>query len=433
MPPPPRTYTTFEYGTKSNPVVQFDPFHVTVYTPLACSSQCGEFATIGFPVLLFATGFAAQLDADSYSDFLIGVCRQGIVVVVVDQTVGLKLTQDYTKLGPKLGSVVNYIADNTATGLLADLRARGVTKDIYMPNNKIFFGGHSSGVHIALEYINQQGLQFKHCNNVAGVAMISPLDGQDPVGFGGGFIIKEHVHAILPFVTPTVMVSAELDDVAGSAVAGASCVPDNRGYDHFYDAWNTAKIYSIRCLGVGHLDILNQAVTTTYDPFCAKSNSTDGSIGAAYRLTAKGSVVSFIQGVVKSDTQFLDKLSSASSLHQKNPILKNKGSVRAFGCSWSPVSEGTPYEVQLGLTLFAILFSTVFISGLFCFFRKMDEETLGRYVAATEPIGYDHPPSYQQPIGGNSQAFTVGPSVSQQFGLDTQSMGGGSRAPSIQV
>ena len=451
------SYTTWEKGTKLQPLAQFAPFHITVYAPVACASRCGPFATSGFPVYLFSTGFAGQLAQDLYGELLVGIVRQGIIVVVVDQDIGLRVTQNYRKLGAALQTVVGYIYDTTPSGLAADLVANGVTQPMLMPGGKIFFGGHSSGNHIVLEYINQQGLNFQQCNNVAGVAMISPLDGADPLGFGGSYIIPEGVgKGYIPFSTPGLMVTTELDPVPG-IVAGAACVPDNRGAPHFYYGWNVANIYWIKVMGVGHLDILSDTATTNYDAFCAEANSTNAGLRATYRLTAKGAIVTFLTGLVNTQNnqkQVLSKLTSTVWLPTMNPkqVLANKGSSSTLGCSWSPIYQAVTWELQLGIILFCVFFFIVFFAGLWIFFRAWDKEGLGRYVAVeAQEMGIDLTKSLNaQGLSVPSMQMDVGPSISQNFG---QPMGmpqsgmynppsqaypqsgqfGGSRTPSVQV
>jgi len=62
----------------------------------------------------------------------------------------------------------------------------------------------------------------------------------------------------------------------------------------------------------------------------------------------------------------------ASNLMNQNTVV--------FGCTWSPWVNPMPYELQLGLTLFGIMFAVVFVAGLCCFFRKMDEDTVSKYL-----------------------------------------------------
>jgi len=105
-----------------------------------------------------------------------------------------------------------------------------------------------------------------------------------------------------------------------------------------------------------------------------------------------------------------------------------------------------------------VCYAFVFVAGLYCFFRRMDDDTLGRYVIANEPIGIDHPKSFQSALSPNMMTGTgtLGPSVSQQlynpgytpsgsfqnsqqyansqkYSAAYQNQGGGSRVPSVQV
>jgi len=440
------------YGTQSTPLQRFAPYHVALYAPTTCESQCGVFASQGFPVLLFVTGFAGQLPVSDYDLSLQFLASQGIVVVAVDESIGLHVTENYPDLGSALAPVVAYIYDN-ATGLPNDLRTLGTQGSLWLPGNQIFVGGHSSGCHIALEYVQLLGLNTLQCGSVAGAILWSPLDGEDPLGFGSQYLVSP-TGGTLSFQTPGLIVSGSLDSVPGE-VAGAACAPVDQGAAHFYNAWNHDAVFWVEAVGVGHLDLLDPGVTTPYDGFCATANNSE--LQTTYREAVQGLTVAFMEGVVTQKSSYFSIITNTLyGLPLTNPQISTQNTINsAAGCAWAPVGQGVSYEIQLGLILFGAMYAVVFLAGLYCFFRRMDDDTLGRYVIANEPIGVDHPKSFQTALAPNMITGTgtsLGPSVSQQLyhpgytpsasyqqsgsqphSAQYQAGGGASRVPSVQV
>jgi len=387
----------FDKGTISNPLQDLDPYHLHVFAPQTCSSQCGPWVLGNFPVLIFATGFAGSVPAADYSTVLQGIAKHGIVVVAVDTVSQLTVTVDYGRMAQPIAFVVNYVK----TKLNDDLVANGANKGIL--TSKFFFGGHSSGNHIVGQYIKSLTASAQDCSVAGGFVMINPLDGQDPLGFGGADLILPG--ETLPFTTPALMITGTLDPVDTAAFPGAACGPLNRGAFHFYGGWQ-GSAYLIEATGMGHLDVIDESTTTRYDAYCARSNATDDQLRTDYRVMVRGAVVEFITGVASVNPASFDKLGSQADL--KFPVTKTEHKVQSnsFGCLYSPPPPAVNNEYQTGMALFGVMFAIVFVCGLCCFFRKMDDDTLHKYEGsyAAEFGGHDSFKSVQQMPGNSVQS-----------------------------
>jgi hypothetical protein len=394
----------WDVGSKASPDISITPFHIHVYAPKSCTSGCGDFLAKGLqklPVLVFVTGFAATIDASYYSSVLTGVAAQGIVVVAVDKSSQLTVTTDYIGLAQKFVKVTAYITgtNGNSTGLLADLQANGAITQV--TTSPIFFGAHSSGNHLTTQYVAGRGYNTLSCPDVAGFVMLSPLDGQDALGLGGADIILGNNK--IPFVTPAVMISAQLDS-SPAASTDIACASAELANAHFYNAWQ-GKIWQVWGVSMGHLDVLNEGTSSSYASFCVDSDSSASAGRDAYRNMVKGSMVSFIQSIWLGDVSYSSYLESTTYMGGDSvaTMLGNAGSVRS-SCKWLPYFDPMPYEIRLGLTLFAVTFALVFITGLCCFFRKMDEDTVSRYmpkdmaeVEGFQPFMQQQQPQYSAP------------------------------------
>lgn len=385
-------FMQFDMGTKIAPLAAFSPFHIRVTFPTTCASQCGEFQTGGMPVMLFATAFGGQIDAFDYDVVLPGISAHGIIVVAVDRQAGYALTLDYGKLGIQLQSVIGWIRSTAATsGLLYEMNSRGFTNSILNGAARIIMAGHSTGAQIVLRNVRDTALAAQQCPDAGGFVMWSPVDGQDALGLGGDTVITGNEN--LPFQTPGLIIGAQLDGTDSSIIEGVACAPDARSNLHFYYPW-VGWVQFLQVQGVGHLDILDEAATTPFDEYCARSNASQVALRVAYRTMVRGATVNFIQGVVLNNNDYITQINSIPP--NGVTLLENlqKGTGTGYTCTYVPVATGLSFEVQTGLVLFGIFFALTFITGLYCFFRKMDDDTLHRYHPA-EGVGYDQPASFQ--------------------------------------
>src|SRR5690606_14245893 len=87
--------------------------------------------------------------------------------------------------------------------------------------NEDFLGGHSAGNHVTIQNLvdTTKSTDAKTCAKVRGVVMLSPVDGEDPLGFGSDFIIPKD--SPLSVVVPGLIIKAEEDPLA--AIGGVSC------------------------------------------------------------------------------------------------------------------------------------------------------------------------------------------------------------------
>ena len=343
------------------------------------------------PVLAFVTAFAGQIPASDYDYVLSRVASHGIVVVAADEQLGFALTLDYHTIGANFQKVINYIQNNAAGGLLSDLQTNKFQYNLYEGASQIFMGGHSSGAHVVLQNLVDSGTISSTCTTAGGIIMLSPMDGQDPLGFGGQFVVPTD-GLPLPIVTPGLLVSGSLDNVASALTPGAPCTPSSRGDIHFYNAWQ-GGINLINAIGMGTLDILDEGVTTTYTQFCAASNASEVSQRAAYRDMVSGAIVTFMEMALLNSNSYRSMLTSQTYLNFP-ATTQQSGLNIGFSCSWNPDTPPMPQELQIGLILFGVFFAVTFLGGLYCFFRRMDDDTLHRY-HPTEGIGYDQPASFK--------------------------------------
>ena len=420
---------TFDLGTQTNPLDALSPYHLRVTFPKNCITQCGDFQTGGMPLMLFVTGFAGQLAASDYDVIANGISRHGIIVVMCDQNFGFSLTLDYSTLGQNLQKVIGFIRQSGENGFLYQLQLRGFSNSIYGGGARMFMAGHSSGAHVVLQNIKDYAEASGVCINAGGVIMLSPMDGEDPLGFGGGYVVNSG--QLLPFSTPALLIAASLDGASGPVVAGAPCTPNDRGDLHFYDAW-VGEINYIDAQGMGTLDVLDEASTTIYDQFCARSNASDVAGRLAYRTMVRGAIVSFIEGIIVNDQSDIDLLSDPTELNF-DVTTQQMGNGRAYGCTYVPVVQGLSSEVQTGLILFGFLFAFTFLTGLYCFFRRMDDDTLHRYHPA-EGVGYDQAASFRTKLEPKYSGSVANEHHQTSFSLNGGERGHPpSRSPSINV
>jgi len=382
---------SFDVGSINNPDPRITPFHAQVFYPYYCSSQCGDFLKLQsktLPVLVFATGFGATIATSDYSSLLNSIAAHGVVVVAVDRSDTLTITVDYSILAAKFVRVIDYIQGTLGGGntssLVHDLGNVPGSDTETPPNpyrlqvavgtDSLFFGAHSSGNHITAQYVAGT-VAASGCPNVAGFVMLSPLDGQDPLGFGGAQVIMPGQK--INFINPAVTVYAQLDPVSSPLAIGVACAPSDRADDHFYNSWQ-GKIWKATGQSVGHLDLLDEDSTSSYIQWCPAS--TDATTRANYRYFLRGMVVSFIQGIWLSSPTYTGYMESTELMGTNVAIdLANQGSA-VSGCVYNVWVNPWPYELQLGMTIFAIMFSVVFVGGLCCFFRRMDEDTVSKYL-----------------------------------------------------
>lgn len=425
-----------DFGTQTVPLPALAPYHARVYYPTVCRTQCGQFQSGGMPVMLFVTGFAGQLAASDYDVILSEVAAHGIVVVAVDQYVSLfQLTVNYALLATELLDVVDFIQDPSASGLLQQIKAGGFRTTFYNGAAKLIMGGHTTGALIVIQQLYDNAENLGTCGSVAGgIVMLSPLDGGGQLGLGQNIVSNGDK---LPFDVPALIIAGSLDGVSSTLTTGLSCVPASNGDIHFYNAWN-GLIYYIEALGMGVLDVLDEGSVSIYTQECAGSNSSEVTERASYRNMVKGSIVSFITGVVLATQQDLDYLTYQYDLvYPCNTFYSGSG--LSFSCSFVEVAPQIDPEITYGLYAFGVLFAITFVWGLYYFFRRMDDDTLHRY-HPMEGVGYEEPASFRTKLEPNFN-YTQ-PSLSASVANEryipasnnsSRNYDNSSRAPSINV
>ncbi len=390
----------WEIGTQLSPDIAFAPFHIYVWAPTKCFITCGSFKGSENPVLIFISSFAGQVSVKLFDEILSGVAAHGIVVVGVDQKpLGLGGSFDYNDLSASLEMVEKYVRGESTRKLADDMSAAGAMQKPKI--TKFFIGGHSSGNHIAVRRIVTIGTALGNCDRYGGVVMLSPVDGEDPFGLNKDLIISSRKK--MSFITPGVIVSGELDSVASDTTKGLACAPDSLANDHFYNAWR-GEIFSIEVSNIGHLDVLDKGSFTSFDSFCKTQASDDEK--AKYRVAVKGSIVSFIDGIVSSRATALSSLSSATDLKVKAVTKKKEGESNGgtFQCTWDVPPEPLKYEVEVGIYLGIACCLTVFFGGVCIYIRRMDKDNREDWIVKVEQTPLTTGDSYSNTPG----SFNIG-------------------------
>merc|ERR1712210_116240 len=110
----------------------------------------------------------------------------------------------------------------------------------------LHFGSHSSGGHVAVEFLK------KGCSDVKSLTLLSPVDGLDPFGLVPIYCITPG--EMLNFRTPTLIVAGGLDTIPGLGF-GPACAPVELGSDRFYNAMAGPTLI-LNTTQFGHADLL---------------------------------------------------------------------------------------------------------------------------------------------------------------------------------
>jgi len=210
-------------------------FSFDIYSPVGddnCSS--GE-----FPVIFFATGFAAAVPAALYSDLLTRIIQRGFIVIGVHR-VGMP---KYKMEGQKFLEMLEWTQAGRLQTLMAQQKV-SATPDLA----RTAVMGQSAGNHVIGEAL------VMNCSIVKAFVMIDPVDGADPYG------IDKSQNLITPgmmlnFSTPALLLDNALDPKRLNFLFPA-CAPAYLSNDRFYDAWQ-GPIWNINATAYGHIDCLN--------------------------------------------------------------------------------------------------------------------------------------------------------------------------------
>ncbi len=365
----------WDIGEQVKPELSFAPYHVHVWAPIECYITCGSFKELDLPVVLFVSGFAGQIALTQYQTIMKGVAAQGVIVVGVDQTPGLTPgTNDYAKLAAHLDPVMNYIKCTEGNCLSVDLASRNALNKANI--KKVFYLGHSAGVHTLLSRIDLQiarsPASSRSCDEAGAVIMLSPIDGQDPFGFGREYAINPRKS--MNYSIPALLVYGDLDGVAGQT-ANLACALDGFGGERFYNYWR-GQIYSVKVKNVGHLDYIDAGEENLYTKFCKAG--TDADYLQKFRLAVKGMIVSFIDNALTTSTPPLKSLKDEKTLQVSITYEEKKSTVSStssFQCTVDILPEPLAEEIELGIILGIVAFVVIVIVGFFSFVRRLDMDT----------------------------------------------------------
>jgi len=365
----------WDIGEQVKPLLEYAPYHIHVWAPTECYLTCGPFKDLKFPVMLFVSGFSGQIDLAQYQTTMKGVAAHGIVVIGVDQTPGLTPgTNDFPKLAAYPDPVLRYIQGTTDLNLAADLVSRGAIKAA--DTKKIFYAGHSAGVHTLLSRIDLQIARSpeksKTCDEAGAIIMLSPIDGQDPFGFGKEYAINSR--KAMNYSIPALMIWGELDGVPGDS-ANIACALDGFGGERFLKYWR-GQLYSVKAKGIGHLDYVDEGKTSLYTTFC--KTGSDATLKAKFRAAVKGMIVSFIDHTVTTSTPPIKTLKDKETLGIEIEYQEDKSEVSSssnFQCTVDIKPDPLAEEIELGIILGIVAFVVIVVIGFFSFVRRLDMDT----------------------------------------------------------
>ncbi|CAG0888979.1 unnamed protein product [Cyprideis torosa] len=276
-----------------------DQFKLKIYSP----STAGTFVPI-----YFLTGFQASTPVSMYSELLELIASHGYTAIGAWIFLG---STNSNVLADKFTEVVTWSEQNLVQYLKEEY-GFDTGFDIDFSNSVI--SGQSSGNHIAVAHLVRVG-----CGNFKALAMISPVDGQDPFGIVKNYIIPED-GTPLSLKIPSLTIKMEYDPRKGIPLFFyPACAPEYLSNLRFYKALSNPKWF-VELKGYGHADVLNNGVALANSIFrlCYArlfSNKT------LLKQTTAGLVVSFLNGLIVSAQtsddearEFLEQLSSDYSV-----------------------------------------------------------------------------------------------------------------------
>merc|ERR1711970_216268 len=281
------------------------------------------------PIIYFVGGLGGLIPGEAYKNVLSKIASHGISVVQ-PSIIGNNPIDNYD--GIWMDDIMAWVEAN----LRDELINSGVKGGIELDHNSLFMMGHSSGGHVACEYLK------RHCGNAKGAIYLSPVDGFDPFGWIPIDCINPGEY--LNFAVPQLILPAGLDNVPGIDNLGnivPACAPNELSNKRFYDAFPD-NTWMINATNYGHGDVLDDfyAEAVQWTHFCAVADKNESK--EQYRKQVSGLAITFIKFVLGEEScdvlQYLQDssvLPVTSSISFKQSVLHPEASIcDQSDCKW---------------------------------------------------------------------------------------------------
>eukprot|EP01098_Paradermamoeba_levis_P013148 TRINITY_DN591_c0_g1_i1.p1 TRINITY_DN591_c0_g1~~TRINITY_DN591_c0_g1_i1.p1 ORF type:complete len:353 (+),score=126.86 TRINITY_DN591_c0_g1_i1:38-1060(+) len=261
------------------------PHSLHVITPTSAAN---------YAVGVFLGGLEGNIPAIAYGEVLAWAASHGVVIIGIEGFPSNPSSTD--KLAQNVVVVLNWLTRN----LNAELQKRFAGVGAAVQTNLALIG-HSAGCKIMVKVLEE------NCGIAKGLALLNPVDGDDPWGIIKSFVITPG--QMLNFTTPTLILGTGLGPIPGIHVGKIfpACAPAGLNFPRFYNASNCGK-WSLNATLYGHADLLDpfwyEALKLTH--FCA-TNTQDL---ANYRQFVGGALAAFSIGVLQGSCdslQFIEK------------------------------------------------------------------------------------------------------------------------------
>jgi len=273
------------------------------------------------PVFMFFTGLSGAAPGWAYSTLLKHVASFGYVVIspwAIVYNPADSYKADWVQ------PLLDWSAEHLAPGVQPDLNP-----ELELDLSQLHFGSHSSGGHVAVEFLK------KGCSDVKSLTLLSPVDGLDPFGLVPIYCITPG--EMLNFRTPTLIVAGGLDTIPGLGF-GPACAPVELGSDRFYNAMAGPTLI-LNTTQFGHADLLDEleAGANEIIKFCKADPDSDK---YSYRVELGGQLVSFLTYVNEGRCDLWDYMSGVE-VSGTGVLLEHqwKGGAEATcgspGCQWT--------------------------------------------------------------------------------------------------
>eukprot|EP00933_Yihiella_yeosuensis_P024628 TRINITY_DN19092_c0_g1_i2.p1 TRINITY_DN19092_c0_g1~~TRINITY_DN19092_c0_g1_i2.p1 ORF type:complete len:318 (-),score=55.66 TRINITY_DN19092_c0_g1_i2:138-1091(-) len=256
-----------------------------------------------------------------YRALLSQIASHGLAVVGTDIPGFRTAVEGIKARAEDVASVLTYLTADKGVvferQMLASGSPAGVKLDI---EESLGLMAHSIGGHAVLQIVDKIS-----CFGIRFMALLDPVDGLDPYGFEGQFLIPRGIHpeAKLNFTVPTALIIGgySSDSVRyPSALHWPSCAPEDRSGLHWMSSLRSPK-WLLNFTEFGLLDLLDDGRVPGGNLICPVGSGANSAAGRVqYRQSLGGVVLALaaatlpeIPGIPQlSQDQYLLWLESAS-------------------------------------------------------------------------------------------------------------------------
>ncbi|CAF1132739.1 unnamed protein product [Adineta steineri] len=272
-------------------------FRLDIYSPTTPGS---------YPVLIYLPGLAGLVPSTFYTTMVTTIAQQNVILIGISKIENIKPE----KISIHIATFLEWIIkpNDGATRLFAEHKA---VKDVLPNMDRLGFLTHSSAAHSLGQYLNTT------CGPLKLIIMMNPVDGIDPFGIVQDFIT--HPPTPLPFRTPTLIISAGLDNVSVGKKTPA-CAPNNISNDRWYRSLY-GPTFLINITDYGHADNLDEPFHEASKLMCT---SCKGSIChfSQYKTDEATLITSFVHAIFNRDLQQLQIIKNPQVYLQSHVLNK---------------------------------------------------------------------------------------------------------------